>query len=333
METFCLVLADRLGTDDATTRSRLAAAFDMDEDSFREKIWCRAPLVIRRGLGAETAAAQAARLAALGAVCEIMPDAPPLLWLRREGRTRGPLPDAALERFAHAGDLWCRGDLGTWQPWPASIRAMPPPLPASVPSVPPMPVAEEPRRRSRTWAWIGGIALLVLLLVFWPRHDRPRAGNDTVAYVPRPLHPLAASTVPSCRDEGAAPTGDEDRFLLTGGQRALTGRSQRNGDTYVAEATSHSGPDCADTTVQLYLFRSGGFVGPATPEALSMGTTRFASFELVDPEHLRYVVDDSGGPAAAATSTLLKRADGWVIRTHRPVAAPTTTHERGSPRA
>lgn len=318
MNTFCLVLTGQLNHPGEAGAS-LAEAFAMDPDSFRSKVWDRTPLIIRRALDEQVAAAQAARLDSLGAVAVVLPDAGDLAWLRRGKRTLGPLPAAAMAQFARAGDLWCRDGAGDWQPYPAASTPAPPPLPAAAALPPPLPSPAAARRPRRSLAWIGGILALVLVLVSVAWHAGQRTASAkplTITYTPRPLQPMpdALAGQASCRDTGPAPANDEDRYLVTGGQRTLTGRSQRLGDTYVAEAISHAGADCSESTVQLYLFHQGGFVGPATPTGLAPAKAHFGAFTLVDAEHLRYAISGQDGSEADATSTLVKQPQGWIVR-------------------
>jgi hypothetical protein len=319
MNMFCLVLTGQLNHPGEAGAS-LAEAFAMDPESFHSKVWSRTPLIIRRALGEEMAAAQAARLESLGAVALVLPDAAELVWLRRGDHTRGPLPAPALARFAQAGDLWCRDGAGNWQAYPPPTAA-PPPLPSATASPPPLPQPAVTRKPRRRLAWIGGILALVLVLVLastvWHGDPQTASANpSSVTYTPRPLQPMPdASAAPaSCRSAGPVPANDEDRYLVTGGQRTLTGRSQRQGDTYVAEAVSHVGANCDESTVQLYLFHHGGFIGPATPAALQLAKAHFGAFALVDPEHLHYAISRNDGSEAEATSALVKRTQGWTVR-------------------
>jgi TonB family protein len=170
-------------------------------------------------------------------------------------------------------------------------------------------------------------AALLFVLALWPQVGHPISIlSETIKPAPRVLsHPTSQTVAEgSCPDEGAPPMTDEDRSLVTGGQRTFTGRSQRKGNTYVAEATSHPIGSCADTTVQLYLFRDGKFVGAATPYSLPSKQAHFESFTLVDPVHLRYVVADSTSTDTRcartrsrrpeATTTLMLGAQGWTLR-------------------
>lgn len=318
MNTFCLVLTGQLNRP-GEAGGALAEAFAMDPESFRSKVWDRTPLIIRRTLGEEMAVAQAARLESLGAVAVVLPDAAELAWLRRGHHTLGPVPSTALARFAQTGDLWCRDGESDWHPYRSSSTAAPPPLTATATSPPPLPaVTRGPRR---PLAWIGGLLASVLVLVVvstaWHAGQRTASAKSlTVTYTPRPLQPMpdAWTGQAACRGAGPVPANDEDRYLITGGQRTLTGRSQRRGDTYVAEAISHAGASCDESTVQLYLFHQGGFVGPATPASLEMAKAHFGAFILVDSEHLHYAISSHDGSEADATSTLVKRPQGWIVQ-------------------
>lgn len=170
-------------------------------------------------------------------------------------------------------------------------------------------------------------AALLLVLALWAHGSHPTAilgeAVNAQLQLPPPINSQAVAKA-SCADQGTPPLNDEDRFLVTDDRRKLTGRSQRKGNTYVTEATSRPAGGCADTTVQLYLFRDGGFVGPATPYSLPAKRARFESFLLVDPEHLRYVVADSAVRDSRCvrihsrqpefTTTLIKGTRGWTLR-------------------
>ncbi|GGY28267.1 hypothetical protein GCM10008098_21760 [Rhodanobacter panaciterrae] len=169
-------------------------------------------------------------------------------------------------------------------------------------------------------------ATLLFLLALWPQpgHPTPILGQ-AINPVPRQLPSATSQTVAegSCPDESLLLVNDEDRSLVTGGQPTFTGRSQRMGNTYVAEATTHPIGNCADTSVQLYLFLDGKFVGAATPHSLPSKQAHFESFTLIDPEHLRYVVADSASTDTRcartrsrrpeATTTLVLGAQGWTL--------------------
>ena len=338
MDRFCLVLTDELAGDDALARERLAEAFDMDAATFQEKVWQRVPLIIRRALDAPAAQAQLARLAALGATGMMYADETALIWLRREGRTLGPLPAASLSQMGREGDLWCHEGESEWRAFRAAGVVLPPPLLAPSAVVSARVRSARPRSSKRLLAWTGVAVLVALALMLWWQRRGPTRADERASRSGGALRAAATATdafaapAPDCPTTGVAPTSDEDRYLVTGGERALTGRWQRNGGTYVAEAITHAGTDCADARVQLYLFRDGGFVGPATPHGVDAKGGHFAAFTLVDPEHLTYTADAAAStqsrceragntrPPAATTgaTTLVREPQGWTIHMERP---------------
>lgn len=324
MDTFCLVLTGEFATPDtAAAEARLAAAFGMAPDAFREKVWQRAPLIIRQGLAHDDAERQAAQLAELGARAEAHAEESVLIWLLRGERVLGPLPGSTRGIFARPGDRWCYDGDGSWQELPGS--AAPPPLPRDpLIAPPPLPDAPSPRRPRRYWAWLGGAAAAVVLLGFW-LHARTPAPATTalpVPYVPRPLQPLASTgaAANACPDAtGAAPANDEDRFLLAGGRRQLTGRSQRQGDAYVAEAVVAWDAQCRPSAVQLYAFHRGVFVGTPMDAPLDPRRVQLVSFSLDAQDRLAYTVrrcDDRTGhcdPAETNLARLQPGDGGWVV--------------------
>jgi len=383
MDHYCLVLSGRLldGQDAAAVHTRMAAAFGMEMSGFRERVFERAPLIIRRGLDAATAEAQAAQLREMGAEADALPDGDRLIWLRRAARVCGPLPEPALDRYAEPGDQWCHDGGQEWFAWsPASDDGEPPPLPtmnhthespaftvddvqAEPPPLPPQPPAPPVRGPVSTAAVIAAlfgvlallihslapIALLLALgvLIYLSRRPQLRGRAWAIAatvlsitagflwlhqpapvqvaqpYVPRPLQPLpsvadAGSASAQCAAKAAVPKNDEDRFLLTG-QRLLTGRAQRKGDTYVAEAAVSVNDQCQPNALQLYVFRHGVFIGTALETAASAASTKLTDFDLVDDQHLRVTLAQcTDKPASCAATTvrqfmLMPGGGGWTL--------------------
>jgi TonB family protein len=331
MDTFCLVLTGRLapGRDGAEAHAALAAAFDMDTASFLAKVWQRAPLIIRQALDADNASAQAGQLHELGAEASVLPDGGPRAWLLRDQHVLGPLPEPALASFARSGDRWCLDGAADWQPWPQPSRAepttaTPPPLPI-VRTLPPSLVSEPAptRRRRLPWLVAGAVAILLLGLL-WLR-STPSAPADSAQaqpYVPRPLQPLPASAIParSCAAVASAPAAsDEDRFLLTGGGRRLTGVAQRKGDTYVAEAVLGYDGSCQPDALQLYVFRAGVYVGTAFDQPLDPRSARLSHVQLLDDRQLQYSLascpahSSDCGPATDFKLQLQPGAGGWIL--------------------
>lgn len=405
MDHRCLVLSGRLldGQDPTTVHARLAAAFGMEMSGFRERVFERAPLIIRRGLDPATADAQVAQLRALGVEAESLPDSDALIWLRREQQVRGPIPEAALARYALPGDQWCHDGGQQWFAWqPVAIETqLPPPLPVSTPAPddfthataaatphdlpPPLPEFDEqpdepslhpptsageplaakgplssvavvaallgllamlwrplapittlialgallflyrrPLLRGRVYA-VAALMLSATAMFLWMEQPAPVAASLAPPYVARPLKPLApserataAESPAQCKTLVAAPKNDEDRFLLTG-QRMLTGRAQRKGDTYVAEAALSVNDQCQPSALQLYVFRNGVFIGTALEAAASPITTRLKDFDLTDDTHLRITLAAcTDKPGDCATTTIrqiavLPGAGGWTL--------------------
>jgi hypothetical protein len=381
MDQYCLVLTGRFlqGQDPEAAHARMAEAFGMEGADFRKRVFERAPLLIRRGLDRDAAEAQAAQLEAMGVEAHAVPGDAPLVWLLREGQIRGPLPEAALARYALPGDQWCHDGGQQWFPWtPADAAAEPPPLPAegaaraAAPATPPPMPSPVPR----TPPWAIGAAVLAVLGLLWHalapvalllglvtllwllrRPGTPGRAWAVAAllvgavglalwlqrpsvvpspavaqpYVPRPLQPLqfagededdaiTSADAGHCAATAPAPHGEEDRFLLTGGQRLLTGRAQRRGDTYVAEAAASFDRACQPESLQLYVFRGGVFVGTALEQAVSAASAKLADFQLDDDQHLSITLvpckdgaADCGAPAKKQAE-LLHQAGGWIVR-------------------
>lgn len=301
MDTYCLILTGEFTDPDPTAaRARLAAAFGMTPEAFEQKVWQRAPLIIRQGLDVDTATRQRGQLGELGAQADTLPGGQPLIWLLRGERVLGPLPDSVLGRFGKPTDRWCHDGDDSWQDLPSSIA--PPPLP-SAGEPPPLPARPQPpkgllRRHGR---WLAAAAVVVALAGIW-LHLRTPAPPATppVHYVPRPLQPMAAAAPAThCPDAaGAAATGDEDRFLLAGGERSLTGRAQRQGDNYVAEAVVGRDDRCRADAVQLYVFHDGVFVGTPLDPPVDPRHTRL-DFSLDAQGQLDYTVQRCESPGTS----------------------------------
>ncbi len=380
MDHRCLVLSGRLldGQDPATVHARMAAAFGMELGGFRERVFERAPLIIRRGLDADAADAQVTQLREMGVEADVWPDNAALVWLRRDQQIRGPLPEQALARYAQPGDQWCHDGGQSWFAWqPASDGGAvppplhsaqdasneaghePPPLPASVATVAPAksplsaiaivaalfgllallwrplaPLAvllalgallylyRRPLLRGRAFA-VAALLLSCTALFLWMQ--RPAPTPLAQPYVPRPLQPLSASAPPitagtavQCVATTATPQNDEDRFLLTG-QRLLTGRAQRKGDTYVAEAAVSVDSQCKPSALQLYVFHHGVFIGTALETAASLATTRLTDFDLTDDQHLRITLAQCTSKPGDCAATTVKQiavmpgGGGWTL--------------------
>lgn len=322
MGAYCLVLTGEFtDPDPQAARARLSSAFGMTAEDFDLKVWQRAPLIIRQDLDADTATRQCDQLGELGALANALPTEERLVWLLRGERVLGPLPAGTLERFGRPGDRWCHDGDGRWQDLPSPI--VPPPLPRSAepPPLPrPAPAAGQGflRRHGR------GLAITVTIVVLagaWLHLRAPAPATvPAVQYVPRPLQPMTAAVpTAACPDAvGTAPSGEEDRFLLTGGERALTGRAQRVGDNYVAEAVVGRDDQCRPDAVQLYVFHDGVFVGtPLDPPIDPRHTT--LDFRLDAQGLLDYTVQRCEAPGVSCNPaehyrvSLQRSESGWAL--------------------
>ena len=116
MDTFCLVLAGHhLDHNADAVEARLAEAFGMTPEAFRDQVWQRAPLIIRRALDETTARAQANQLQQLDTAAAVHADDGALIWLLRGERVLGPLPADARGAYARSGDRWCHDGDASWQ--------------------------------------------------------------------------------------------------------------------------------------------------------------------------------------------------------------------------
>ncbi|QNJ99935.1 hypothetical protein [Dyella telluris] len=406
MDLRCLVLSGRLldGQDPATVHARMAAAFGMEMAGFRERVFARAPLIIRRGLEDATAQTQATQLRGMGAEADVWPDSERLVWLRRDNQVRGPLPEEALNQYGQAGDQWCHDGGQTWFAWAlaptdaevvvkaeAGVEPEPPPLPvllaaplhddtdtwasdeyaeafppdarddtAAEPPPLPTPVTARPVKKPLSaaavftvllaaaglyWHVLSPFALLLALCALVYLHQRPMLRGRAIAvaavllsatglflwmprpatvavaqpYVARPLKPLSgAAATAQCMARTASPKNDEDRFLLTG-ERLLTGRAQRKGDTYVAEAAVSVDQQCQPSALQLYVFRNGVFIGTALDTAASVASTKLTDFDLVDDQHLRVTLAQCTDKLASCAATSVRQfavmpgGGGWTL--------------------
>jgi hypothetical protein len=178
-----------------------------------------------------------------------------------------------------------------------------------------------PLLRGRIFA-VAALLLGATALLLWMHQPAPVPVAQP--YVPRPLKPLPSDLAPvaqaptECTAKAPPPQNDEDRFLLTG-QRLLTGRAQRKGDTYVAEAAVSLGDNCQPSALQLYVFRHGVFLGPALDKAASLATTKLANFDLIDDQHLSVTLaqcTEKPGDCAATTVkqfAVMPGGGGWTL--------------------
>lgn len=177
-----------------------------------------------------------------------------------------------------------------------------------------------PQLRGRPFA-VAALVLGAAAFLLWMH--RPSPASVAQPYVPRPLRPLApeftaAGRAPApCAASTAGPKNDEDRFLAAG-ERLLTGRAERKGDTYVAEAAVSVDDHCQPGALQLYVFRHGVFIGTVLDKASGL-SAKLDDFSLVDERHLRVTLaqcTEKPGDCAATTVrqfVVMPGGDGWML--------------------
>lgn len=189
----------------------------------------------------------------------------------------------------------------------------------------------QPGAPGRAWA-VAALVIGAMGLALWLQKPVPVSTPEVAQrYIPRPLQPLefeddgddnatiiTSADAGQCAAAAPSPHGEEDRFLLTGGQRLLTGRAQRKGDTYVAEAVASFDRKCQPASTQLYVFRSGVFIGTALENAVNAASEKLADFRLDDEQHLSVTLVPCKGEACSAPSVhqvqVLHSASGWTLQ-------------------
>ena len=114
----------------------VARAMGLDQAAFSAKVLSAMPVLVRRQLDEALATEVAARLAAIGAIAEVVPDRDPFVYIEREGASLGPVPHAALERFIADGERYRLRNTREWQVWQRPVVSAP------LDEVEPAPLAE-----------------------------------------------------------------------------------------------------------------------------------------------------------------------------------------------
>ncbi|HEY4146519.1 lysozyme inhibitor LprI family protein [Pinirhizobacter sp.] len=97
----------------------VAKAMGLDRAAFAAKVLSAMPVLVRRQLDEAVATDVAARLAAIGAIAEVVPDRDPFVYIERQGASLGPVPHAALERYIADGERYRLRNTREWQVWQA----------------------------------------------------------------------------------------------------------------------------------------------------------------------------------------------------------------------
>jgi uncharacterized protein YecT (DUF1311 family) len=105
--------------------SPVARALGLDQAAFAAKVLSAMPVLVRHQVDENLANEVAARLAAIGAVAEVVPDGGPFAYIERDGVSLGPVPHAALDRFIGDGERYRLRNTREWQIWHEAVALVP----------------------------------------------------------------------------------------------------------------------------------------------------------------------------------------------------------------
>ncbi|WP_250623890.1 lysozyme inhibitor LprI family protein [Pinirhizobacter soli] len=148
MTSFGVVLAGPKAGQADVDWTPVARALGLDQAAFAAKVLSAMPLLVRRQLDEALATEVADRLAAIGAIAEVVPDRDPFVYIEREGASLGPVPHAALERFIADGERYRLRNTREWQVWQRPVVSLPSdevepaPLPEAITEVEPASLSE-----------------------------------------------------------------------------------------------------------------------------------------------------------------------------------------------
>lgn len=125
MTSFGVVLAGPKAGQADVDWTPVARAMGLDQAAFAAKVLSAMPVLVHRQLDEALATQVAARLAAIGAIVEVVPDRDPFVYIEREGASLGPVPHAALERFIADGERYRLRNTREWQVWQPSVVSLP----------------------------------------------------------------------------------------------------------------------------------------------------------------------------------------------------------------
>ncbi|GEM_PF-5997127 len=154
----------RSGRDAPAVWARVALLLRLGDTAFRERVLARVPVTLK-AVDYASAMRQLEALTAAGADARMLADEPePRVWMRRAGRTCGPLTQAYARFAMHAGDvpgdmLACLHGSTRWQPL-QTLLGRKPPADASITSKPP----DRPASAGNASGGMSGSLLVVLVI-------------------------------------------------------------------------------------------------------------------------------------------------------------------------
>lgn len=120
MDQYCVVVCGlRAGaSDEASAWAPVAAALRMEQDEFARRVLAALPRVVRQRLDLATAERIAQLLQGMHVDARALPDDARLAYIERDGRSRGPLPQSALDMFIEPGEPYRLQGSHAWETWP-----------------------------------------------------------------------------------------------------------------------------------------------------------------------------------------------------------------------
>jgi hypothetical protein len=89
----------------------------MEQDEFARRVLAALPRVVRQQLDLATAERIAQLLQGMHVDARALPDDARLAYIERDGRSRGPLPQSALDMFIEPGELYRLQGSQAWETW------------------------------------------------------------------------------------------------------------------------------------------------------------------------------------------------------------------------
>jgi len=122
VDQYCVVVCGlRAGaSDEASTWAPVAAALRMEQDEFSRRVAAALPRIVRQQLDRATAERIAQLLQGMQVDARALPDDAQLVYIDRDGSSRGPLPQSALDAFIEPGESYRLHGSPAWQTWPAA---------------------------------------------------------------------------------------------------------------------------------------------------------------------------------------------------------------------
>jgi len=108
-------------SDDASAWRPVAVALKLDQDDFARRVVAALPRIVRRGLDQATAERVVQLLQAMHVDARALPDDRQLVYIDRNGTTRGPLPQSSLDEFIQPGESYRLHGGTAWLPWPIPV--------------------------------------------------------------------------------------------------------------------------------------------------------------------------------------------------------------------